>query len=82
MAGSYRNNFGGERGIRTLEGLLTRQRGLRNQYVADFARNTNPLRPLKAPIAGSRTRPPRERNGRKTEGGSHPLRRLDGLISA
>jgi hypothetical protein len=45
-----------EREIRTLEGLLTRQRVLRNQYVTDFARNANPLRSLKAPIAGSRAR--------------------------
>lgn len=37
-----------------LEGLLTRQRRLRNQYVADFARGACPLQSLEIPVAGSR----------------------------
>ena len=43
-----------ERGIRTLEGLLTRLRGLRNQHITDFLKDAGPLPSPESPNAASR----------------------------
>jgi hypothetical protein len=42
-------HIGGEGGIRTLDGLLTRPKTLRNQQVTDFYADRVPLLPLDSP---------------------------------